>query len=482
MKKEKRLTPGLRTKLIAITALFTALILAVIWLLFVVFLDDFYRQTKRSELMSTAKDVEARITLDSQSLADYIADVCRDTGANILVQRRTGAATENIGFVNPRGILANTFAVSALIENTRREGGTITYTFDGSSGSRGDENDSMLYSHLTEQSDGYAAVMIYVQLTPVDATRTTIIGLLLIVSVVFILIAVIIGQIMASTLSAPLTKLNENAKHIGTPAYERLTGGAGCRETAELDETLSKASAELQKVDDLRRELISNVSHDLRTPLTMISGYGEMMRDIPGENNAENIQIIIDEADHLNRLVNDMLSLSKLEAGMDHLDITEFNVTEKLSALVGRYASMRAVQGYTLDFKAEREYVIKGDELKLTQVFYNLINNAINYTGPSKLVRIIQSEVTERGARYLRFDVIDDGDGILPENLPYIWDRYFKENRAHRRADVGTGLGLCIVKRIMEAHGGGYGVNSEPGKGSDFFVTLPLKAEGFQFS
>ena len=87
---------------------------------------------------------------------------------------------------------------------------------------------------------------------------------------------------------------------------------------------------------------------------------------------------------------------------------------------------------------------------------------------------MLLSEVTERGARYLRFDVIDDGDGILPENLPYIWDRYFKENRAHKRADVGTGLGLCIVKRIMEAHGGGYGVNSEPGKGSDFFVTLPL--------
>ena len=475
-KEKKRPAARLRAKLIGITALFTALILTVIWLLFVVFLDDFYKAAKRRELTGTARTLETYISSDTESLSDVIADICLRTGASILVRRQSDGVTENIGFVNPRGILGSAYAVSSIIDNTRRAGGQITYTLDGSetAGKQHAGENSMLLSRIIELDGGYAAVMINAQLTPVDATRETITRLLITVSVAFIVIAVAVGYFMARTVSSPLQKLNSRAKDIGTPAYEKLTGAMGCRETAELNETLAMASDQLQKVDDLRRELIANVSHDLRTPLTMISGYGEMMRDIPGENNSENIQVIIDEADHLNRLVNDMLSISKLEAGMDRLDITEFDITEKLGALISRYSSMRAAEGYTISFEPERHYTVKGDELKLMQVFYNLINNAINYTGESKLVRVVQSETQHNGKPFLRFDVIDDGDGILPENLPYIWDRYFKENRAHKRAGVGTGLGLSIVKKIIEAHGGSYGVLSEPGKGSDFYIELKL--------
>ena len=478
MKNKNKSGVKLRTKLIGLTALFTALILTVIWLLFVVFLDDFYRQAKSREILDSAKTIEAHIYDDTQTLSDFVAQLCIDTDANVLIWRVDGTRTESISFVRPRDILSNNAAVAAITENARRDGGESLYTFDGSANSlekRGKtENDSMLYAKIINTDTGYTVLMMNVQLTPVDATKETITGLLIIVSVVFILIAVIIGYFMAATLSSPLTKLTASAKDIGTPAYKRLEGDPGCRETAELNETLAKASEELQKVDDLRRELIANVSHDLRTPLTMISGYGEMMRDIPGENNAENIQTIIDEAEHLNRLVNDMLSISKLESGMDKLDANEFNVTRTVSTLVERYSAMRAVQGYTLDFEHERDYMINGDELKLTQVFYNLINNAINYTGDSKRVLIRQTETEDGGVRYLRFDVIDDGEGISEENLPYIWDRYYKENKAHKRAGVGTGLGLSIVKKIIEQHGGRYGVISEEGKGSDFYIELPI--------
>ena len=478
MKNKKASGLKLRTKLIGITALFTALILTVIWLLFVVFLDDFYRMAKSREITSTAKTIEAHIEDDTQTLSDLVASLCMETDANVLIRRGDGKNIENIAFTKPRSILSNNVTVAAITEKARRDGGECIYTFNDQLSLPDrvtkSENDNMLYAKIISNDGGYSVIMISVQLTPVDATRTTITGLLIIVSVVFILIAVIIGYIMAATLSSPLTKLTASAKDIGTPAYKKLEGSSGCRETAELNDTLAKASEELQKVDGLRRELIANVSHDLRTPLTMISGYGEMMRDIPGENNAENIQTIIDEAEHLNRLVNDMLSISKLESGMDKLEISEFNVTQTVSTLVERYSTMRAVQGYTLDFEHERDYIINGDELKLTQVFYNLINNAINYTGDSKRVLIRQTETADGAARYLRFDVIDDGEGISPENLPYIWDRYFKENKAHKRAGVGTGLGLSIVKKIIEQHRGRYGVISEEGKGSDFYIELPI--------
>lgn len=471
MKKGTSHTLSIRTKMTVIIAMFTAVILAVIWLLFVVFLDGFYKQTKYHEIQNCVKTVETHINDDVSDLSDIIAELCQKTNSSILVIRTTGTASESISFIKPRDILSNSFAVSAIIDNAKEAGGVSSYTFDSSSSafdSRSGTENSMLYAKITNGS----VILINAQLTPVDATTTTIMRLLVIVSVLFITAAVIVGLIISKTLSVPLTKLTATAEKIGTPEYKKLQGDPGCRETAELNETLSKASVELQKVDDLRRELVANVSHDLRTPLTMISGYGEMMRDIPGENNAENIQIIIDEAEHLNRLVNDLLSLSKLESGMDGLNIEEFNVTCSLSALIARYSTMRAVEGYTIDFEYGGEYVIKGDELKLMQVFYNLINNAINYTGDSKRVLIKQTEVNDGGKPYLRFDIIDDGDGILPENLPYIWDRYYKENRAHKRAGVGTGLGLSIVKKIVEQHGGKYGVISEPGRGADFYIML----------
>ena len=467
----------MRTKMTVIIALFTAVMLTVIWLLFVVFLDDFYKQTKFREIQNSANTVLSHINDETQDLTDTVAEICQDTNASILIIRPYGQAMEKISFAKPREILTNDYAVSAIVEQAKADGGETTLVFDGSSDINvraGEDNDTMLYARVIEGNNGSSVILINMQITPVDATTTTIMRLLILVSIIFITVAVIVGLIIARTLSVPLKKLTVSAEHIGTPEYEKLKGRPGCRETAELNETLSAASAELQKVDDLRRELIANVSHDLRTPLTMISGYGEMMRDIPGENNPENIQIIIDEAEHLSLLVNDLLSLSKLESGMDKLNISDFNVTTELSALIGRYSTMRAVEGYTLDFEYDQEYVIKGDSLKLMQVFYNLINNAINYTGESKHVLIRQTKTCPDGKNYLRFDIIDDGEGILPENLPYIWDRYYKENRAHKRAGVGTGLGLSIVKKIIEQHGGKYGVISEPGKGSDFYIMLLL--------
>ena len=283
MKKEKKGGLRLRTKLIGLTALFTALILTVIWLLFVVFLDDFYRQAKSREIIKTAKTIETHISDGTEELSDLVAKLCIDTDANVLIRRIDKTRAESITFIRPRDILSNNAAVAAITERAALDGGESLYTFDGASGTidkRGkSEDDNMLYAKVISSDEEKTVILISVQLTPVDATKTTITGMLITVSVVFILIAVVIGYFMASTLSSPLTKLTAQAKDIGTPAYRRLEGDPGCRETAELNDTLAKASAELLKVDDLRRELIANVSHDLRTPLTMISGYGEMMRE-----------------------------------------------------------------------------------------------------------------------------------------------------------------------------------------------------------
>ena len=217
----------------------------------------------------------------------------------------------------------------------------------------------------------------------------------------------------------------------------------------------------------MRRDLLANVSHDLRTPLTMIKGYGEVMRDLPGENTPENVQIIIDEAERLTSLVNDLLDLSKLESGVVPLEKASFNLTESIRLILHRYDKLA---DYSFPFAYEEDVWVNADELKISQVVYNLVNNAITYSGADKTITLRQ---TLREGK-VRVSVTDTGEGIPPDKLQDIWERYYKVDKEHKRAQMGSGLGLSIVKNILDMHGGAYGVESQLGQGSTFWFELPL--------
>jgi signal transduction histidine kinase len=220
----------------------------------------------------------------------------------------------------------------------------------------------------------------------------------------------------------------------------------------------------------MQKELLANVSHDLRTPLTMIRGYGEVMRDLPGENTPENVQLIIDEAERLSELVDDMLDLSRLQAGTRELKIELFDLTEVVRALMTRYDKLIEHEGYDMTFHADEHVLVQADRTMILQAVYNLINNAVNYAGADRRVEVTQRREGER----VRISVRDFGKGIEEEHLPLIWDRYYKVDRVHTRATVGTGLGLSITKDILERHGADYGVRSTPGEGSEFWFELPV--------
>ena len=223
---------------------------------------------------------------------------------------------------------------------------------------------------------------------------------------------------------------------------------------------------EISRTDDLKRELFANVSHDLRTPLTMITGYAEVMRDIPGENSPENLQVIIDEANRLTRLVNDMLDLSRLQS-ITTFEPVKCSLTALIEEILRRYNKLRETNGYTVEFVHDGEVFVMADELRLSQVIYNLVNNAIDFTGEDKKVTVIQSE----NDGWVRVEVKDSSEGIPEDKLPYIWDRYYKVDKEHKRSRVGTGLGLSIVKEALTIHGARYGVISGKG-GSTFWFEI----------
>ena len=282
----------------------------------------------------------------------------------------------------------------------------------------------------------------------------------------------LVGFTMAKAISEPIIQTNEAARELSRSRYTRPSFNGGYREIAELNDTLVRAAEDLGKVEDLQRELIANISHDLRTPLTMIEGYAEAMRDIPEEVTPENMQIIIDETNRLSSMVNEVLDFSRLRTGNLELEEQPFNLTEQIREIVNRIGRMTAVDGYTVVFDDAQDRLVTGDSKRISQVLYNLLGNALTYTGKDKTVHITQQDVGSR----VRVRISDSGDGIPADELPYIWDRYYRSRENHRRAVIGSGLGLNICRGILEKHGAEFGVQSAEGKGTTFWFDLP-KAE-----
>ncbi|WP_033153709.1 sensor histidine kinase [Pseudobutyrivibrio ruminis] len=330
--------------------------------------------------------------------------------------------------------------------------------------------ESVIYVRIIEVDGQEEVVMINSVLTPVDATVTTLKAQLRIITVIIIIIAFILAAATAKSTSRSIIKLNDGAKKLAAGDYSVKFNANDYMEVAELSNTLNYAATELGKADSLQKELIANVSHDLRTPLTMIKGYAEVMRDIPGENTPENVQVIIEETERLTGLVNDMLDISKLKAGTISIQPEEYNFTESIRHVLERYNKLREVEGYTIDFVYDDEVNVYADEQKMYQVLYNLVNNAINYTGEDKKVTVIQKVI----GNTLRIEVVDTGDGVKQEDIPYVWDRYYKDKTTHKRALQGTGLGLSIVKNVLELHGAKYGVSSITGQGATFWFEIKI--------
>jgi signal transduction histidine kinase len=243
-------------------------------------------------------------------------------------------------------------------------------------------------------------------------------------------------------------------------------------ELGKLAETINHMGSELSKIDQLRKDLIANVSHELRTPLSLIKGYAETIRDISGSNEIkreEQIGIIIEEADRLSGIVEDILNLSQMQAGYFPVMNGRFNLYDTLEKVKKRYELLSEKNDIQFTVGSiSTDLFIWGDEVKIEQVLYNLINNAFNHT---KAGGHISVDVQDMGEQ-IRLSIKDTGEGISKGELPYIWERFYKKDGSGGRKAAGTGLGLAIVKNILDIHGARYGVESEPGKGSDFWFEL----------
>lgn len=279
--------------------------------------------------------------------------------------------------------------------------------------------------------------------------------------------ATLVSFLLSRHLSQPIENLTDSAKRLGGGDLEVSFSGEGYREVETLAHTLNYATEEFRKTDDLRRDLIANVSHDYKTPLTMIRAYAEMIRDLSGdkpEKRNAHLQVILDEVDHLERLVNDMLTLSKYESDMYDVNETVFNLKEHLDKTLQLFPW----DGWEVRVDCPTNLEVFADEVKMGQVLYNYMSNVLKYAEEGRFLSIIVEEKDMECFVYL----CDKGPGLSSKEQEGIWDRYYKIDKNHSRDVSQSGLGLSIVKAICEATGSRYGVLSEEGKGSCFYYSL----------
>lgn len=482
-----------RWKIFTYLAIFSALILAFLWLFQIVFLEDFYKAIKTKTIYWTADMVQKQILSEShtdEEIKEYLEDFSRQQEICIRLFDDSGTeiASADVLFDCVIHKMSPAKQVTLYLEAVQN-GGEYLERFTKEKFENKEEDyaaapiplppprgiaESIVYTRIFANAAGESYVlMLNATISPVNATVQTLQIQLICVSVILLLLAMVLSAVISRKLAKPIAAISASAEQLTAGNYQVTFTGDGYREIARLNQTLNIAARELEKTESLRKELLANVSHDLRTPLTMITGYAEVMRDLPGENTPENLQIIIDESKRLTALVNDMLDLSKLESGAVALHKERFNLTLALQEMLSRYRKLIEQEGYTIHFEPDTEVWVCADALKISQVLYNLLNNAVHYTGPDRQIfvrQLVQGDM-------VRIEVEDTGKGLEKEELTRVWDRYYKVDKSLRRLEFGSGLGLSIVKSIIDLHDGQYGVESQKGSGSVFWFSLKRETD-----
>ena len=475
---------GIRARMLIHLAWLVLFIISLIWICQIALLFGFYQSYRTGQVRSAADAIVKN--LDHSGLEELADRISAENEICVLMTDEEGTKLLSIDHV--RFCLLHHLPARELrrLEEKTPSDGTEHMEMRSVSPFRNEryhpeefegpvpENEgssgrSLLYSRKVFFGDGTTGtLMINAQITPTGTILSMLRKQFAYLAILILAVTAGMGTWIASSFSRPIIETNQAARSLSRGEYERPAHSGEYREIAELNDTLVQAADDLRKVEVLERELMANISHDLRTPLTMIQGYAETMRDIPEEMNPENMQVIIEETQRLSSLVNEVLEFSRMRTGGVQLQMERFDLTETVRMICGRVSAMTEKEGYLILCEAGDPCYVTGDSARIQQVIYNLLGNALTYTGEDRQVMVREEE---RGSR-VRVSVRDTGKGIEPSEMPHIWERYYRTRESHRRAVIGSGLGLNICRGILESHHAPYGVDSTPGEGAVFWFEL----------
>lgn len=446
-------------------------VVALIWFLQSFFMNNYYEQMKIGEVTRVATSISHSYQKQSKALTNQIQELSIINDFYVMMESSDGILLFSPEQEVSRPIqdyLDETFKLKKLlIESSTTD---VSFRMD-----TGLENyETLAYGRRITPAYGEEVYLyIFSPLYPVSSTISILRHQLTYVTIVTVALAFILSVYFAQRISKPIDDMTRSAKEMSKGNYQVKFEGNSYSEINNLADTLNTAAYELGMADHRKKDLIANVSHDLKTPLTMIKSYAEMIRDLSGDNPEKrnnHLQVIIDETDRLNRLVSDMSAVSAMQTYKVTLQRDVFDLGGSVNAILSSFNILEEQEGYYFKLTKPKECFAYGDEDKIKQVLSNLINNAVKYCGEDKKVMI---NIRRIGKKF-RVEISDHGPGISQEELPHVWDRYYKASSNYVRSTTGTGLGLSIVKEILTLHHADYGVNSKLGKGTTFWFELPL--------
>ncbi len=467
---------GVRLKMWEYFCVFAVLLLLVIWLLQIAFLQYYYIGAMAKETLNNAREI-VQMYKNKELDEKEVRKSARENNLSIVITDKDGniiSASDAMGEMDQNRVNdLNQYGgkigdvKERIAASSNKE---VYYNLEH----RYSEGTILFYAAYTDEGveEGGSYIYVVSVLEPINSVITVLQGQFGIITIIALFFALFFSYLIVQRFSKPMEDLTKKARQLALGNNNvNFNSNDAVAEITELSEAFDYAAKELTKSTKLRQELMANVSHDLRTPLTMIKMYAEMIRDLTGDDKQKrekNLKVIIDETDRLTLLVNDILDLSKIEASENNLDICEFDICNLIKNIIDRFEVVAQQENIQITSSMPQNLSVLGDFKRIQQVVYNLLGNAVNYSsGKNVLVRVS----VESGEA--KVEIIDSGKGIPESELPNVWDRYYRA-QTHVRTKVGTGLGLSIVKSILVAHEVDFGIESHLGVGSNFWFKLKI--------
>ncbi len=332
-----------------------------------------------------------------------------------------------------------------------------------------------LYAHAIRIGDRQVGALVYISTVQeiyenLHSIQVKILTWLVVVAALVLILSMFVMRLF----TRPIGELSEGIRRMTGGDLSARVNVRGRNEFSELARAFNSMSEKIEALDKARSQFVSNASHELKTPLSTMKILIEtllyqdpvdpaMTKDFLGDVNKE--------IDRLNRIVSDLLTLVNMDSGGTKLNLADLSLNALLEEQVKRLLPLARENGIEINLEMKEEVAVSGDSLKLQQVIYNVIDNAIKYTPRGGEV---ETTLTRSGKRAV-IRIADTGIGIPAEDLPHIFDRFYRVDKARSRATGGTGLGLSIVKQIVQIHGGDIRATSTEGKGTTFEIELPVQ-------
>jgi signal transduction histidine kinase len=282
-------------------------------------------------------------------------------------------------------------------------------------------------------------------------------------------ISLVIARWLARGMTQPLRDMAAAAQRLEQGDYTTRVHVRSMDEVGQLAAAFNRMSAELEDLERSRRDLVANVSHELKTPIAAIRAHLENLADGVEAADPETLQVMLAQTERLTRLVDQLLDLSRLESGEVPFQQEVVGIAPLVERVISEITIGRAISDIRLEAEVGEGLVAEADPERIHQVLFNLVDNAVRFTPPGGEIRVTARRTDGR----VEISVADTGVGIAAEHLPRVFERFYRVDASRSRDDGGTGIGLAIARSIVEGHGGRIVARSDPGRGSTFTFDLP---------